>query len=106
MGKALVLLLRLQPKYLLLDTPPLLLRLTSQFSNFTRVVFDSSECGTTLDHAVTAVGYGTENVKEYYLVKNSWGPNWGDQGYIKIRTETFGIGYCGIQQRSYRPYTN
>jgi len=37
-----------------------------------------------INHAVTVVGYGTENGKPYWLVKNSWGDSWGDNGYIKI----------------------
>jgi len=56
-------------------------------------------CGTTIDHAVMAVGYGQENGTNYFLVRNSWSASWGDAGYCKIaaNASNSGEGVCGIQ---------
>lgn len=40
-----------------------------------------------IDHAVVLVGYGEENGEKYWLVRNSWGPNWGEDGHIRIKRE-------------------
>jgi C1A family cysteine protease len=48
-------------------------------------------CGKNLDHSVLAVGYDTGS--QYWLVKNSWGASWGENGYIKL---TMSGDECGI----------
>jgi cathepsin L len=66
------------------------------FGNYhSGVIGPNCNCGTSINHAVLAVGYGTENGVDYYLVKNSWGAGWGDAGYVKIARDT-GMGVCGI----------
>ena len=62
------------------------------FQSYTSGVITSSACGTQLDHGVLAVGYGTEGGQDYFLVKNSWGPSWGAEGYVKIGAANV----CGI----------
>ena len=62
-----------------------------------------NRCGNTPDHGALAVGYGTENGQAYYLVKNSWGSAWGEDGYIKLSNNGDGDGTCGIQLYAIRP---
>ena len=77
---------------------------TRYFQSYSSGILDSINCGTNLDHAVEIVGYGIEITntsntgKKYWIVRNSWGETWGENGYIRIlrSDSTNDIGICGI----------
>ena len=78
---------------------------TRYFQFYSSGVLDNPSCGTNLDHGVLIVGYGTEDNTPYWLVKNSWGTSWGDQGYVKIlrSNSTDDEGICGIAMQPSLP---
>lgn len=63
---------------------------------------------TDLDHAVLVVGYGTDTVEgfgevDYWLIKNSWGDQWGEDGYFRLQRSS-GQGLCGINMYTVYPH--
>ena len=52
------------------------------------------------DHGVAVVGYGIENEKEYWIIRNSWGESWGEDGYMRL---VMGLNACGVANSAIYP---
>jgi C1A family cysteine protease len=75
------------------------------FQGYQGGVLNSADCGTNLDHGVLLVGHGNDGSQDYWIVKNSWGPGWGESGYIRI-ADVAGQGICGINMAAVYPVSN
>jgi len=65
------------------------------FAAYSGGIFDNPQCNSdVLDHAVLVVGYGvTTDGIPYWILQNSWGPNWGEGGYMRIKRNG---NLCGV----------
>ena len=67
------------------------------FQGYTGGVLNNCGGHNNLDHAISAVGYGTENGVTYAIVRNSWTASWGEAGYIRMDLNAQGSeGVCGV----------
>ena len=64
---------------------------STQMDNYIGGIYPATMCSTDIDHAVTIVGYTTNA----WIIKNSWGPGWGDNGYLYLER---GKNACGIAE--------
>ena len=77
---------------------------------YSRGIYENEECTPDINHEVIAVGYGIEKSKdetqpnrEYVIIKNTWGKDWGEKGYMRISLsqKKYRQGFCGILSRMY-----
>jgi len=62
--------------------------------NYESGVFNGCGKDAVIDHAVVALGYGEENGTKFWVIQNSWGQDWGEQGRIRLERHDDGS-YCG-----------
>ncbi|EER03318.1 thiolproteinase SmTP1, putative [Perkinsus marinus ATCC 50983] len=69
------------------------------FQHYKSGVYSDPNCnakGGSIDHGVVAVGYGTENGQDYFIIRNSWGRSWGQDGYVYLKRGVGSFGQCNI----------
>jgi len=62
------------------------------WQDYTGGILMASDCDTNLDHCVQLVGYDMTNATPFWSVRNSWGADWGESGYIRLQ---YGQDTCG-----------
>lgn len=88
----------------------------SSWKQYDNGIVNSTDCLVGTNHAVTAVGWGTDEKTggEFWIIKNSWGTTFGENGYIRVAnnkqqsaTAEYGDGYgiCGVNKTPSYPIT-
>jgi len=76
-----------------------------RFAMYKEGIFNNWECFQGINHAMVAVGFGNEDGKLFFRLKNTWGTEWGEKGYMRIdRKAGNGKGICEITQQARYPY--
>lgn len=81
---------------------PVAVSVDASWGGYESGIFETDTYDSVIDHAVVLVGYGTDEAlgKDYWLVRNSWGPTWGEKGYIRLRRHAADLdAYCGVDTK-------
>jgi cathepsin L len=68
----------------------------SDWHMYQKGIFDKCDKNCIVDHAVTLYGIGEEGGHKYWLIRNSWGPSWGEKGFIRVLLRQNEGQFCGI----------
>jgi len=73
----------------------------SGWGAYSKGVFNECEKDAVINHAILAMGYGTDSElkKDFFLIRNSWGADWGEKGFIRIERHTDENAYCGTDHK-------
>jgi len=72
----------------------------SSWFEYNSGVFDGCSKDTVIDHAITLYGYGVDHGKKYWLIRNSWGPGWGEDGFIRLLRHNEDEKHCGTDDNN------
>jgi len=71
----------------------------STWSFYAAGVFDTCPEDAVIDHAVTLIGFGEQDGAKYWLVQNSWGSSWGENGRIRVLRHDGEEQHCGTDRQ-------
>jgi len=67
----------------------------TSFQQYSSGIYNDPNCGNQHNHATNVVGWGISSGVEYWIMRNSWGTSWGEEGYMKMEIVS-GDGQCGV----------
>jgi len=65
----------------------------SSWSTYSSGILTADQCGQNIDHGVQIVGYNGLDKNGYWVIRNMWGADWGENGFIRLQ---FGANTCGL----------